>query len=64
MPRKPAENLTVDQVMEELKNLGDENTARIYKNRGMNVDVYGVRVSDLKKILKRTKKNHELSLAL
>lgn len=64
MPRKPAENLTVEQVMEELKNLGDENTARIYKNRGMNVDVYGVRVADLKKILKRTKKNHELSLAL
>lgn len=64
MPRKPAENLSVEQVMEELKLLGDENTARIYKNRGMKVDVYGVKVADLKKIVKRTKKNHELSLAL
>ena len=64
MTKKPAENLSVEQVMEELKLMGNENTARIYKNRNMNIDVYGVKIADLKKIVKRTKKNHELSLVL
>ena len=52
------------KILKELKGYGDENTKKIYMNIGAKEPVYGVKVQDLKKILKKTKKNHKLSLDL
>lgn len=64
MGKKETEAYTVAEIMTELESLGNEKTAQIYKNRETQLDVYGVKIGDLKKIVKRVKKNHELSLDL
>lgn len=64
MAKQAAKDYSVVEVMELLKVLGNENTAKIYKNRDMHLEVYGVKIADLKKIVKQVKKNHELSLDL
>lgn len=56
--------LTYDAIMTELKALGNPQTARLYANRGMTLEIYGVKIADLKKIVKVIKKDHDLSLAL
>lgn len=56
--------MTVNEVLKELKGYGDERTKKTLMNHGAKEPFYGVKVADLKKILKKTKKNHELSLAL
>lgn len=56
--------LSVDEVMAELEALGDAGTRRIYANHGAPPAQFGVKVGDLKGVLKRTKKDHELALAL
>ena len=56
--------MTVKEVLEELKSYGNENTKRVYLNHGAREPFYGVKVQDLKKIVKRVKKDHELSLGL
>lgn len=53
-----------NEVMRELESFGDERTKNTHINHGAKEPLFGVRVGDLKKILKKTKKNHELSLAL
>lgn len=52
------------QVMSELKSYGDDRTKNTLVKHGAKEPFYGVKVADLKKILKKTKKNHELSLEL
>lgn len=56
--------MTFKEVMSELKSYGNENTKRTYANHGAKEPFYGVKAGDLKKILKKTKKNHALSLEL
>ena len=56
--------MTAKEVLEELEQYGDENTKKILLKHGAKEPFFGVKVSDLKKILKKTKKNHELSLEL
>ena len=56
--------MTVDEILKELEGYGDEGTRRIFMKHGAREPFYGVKVRDLKKILKRSKKNHELSLEL
>ncbi len=56
--------MTVDEVMKQLEALGNEGTKKILMKHGAKDPFFGVKVADLKKILKKTKKNHELSLAL
>jgi len=56
--------MTVDQILTELKGYGSEQTKNTYFKHGAMEPLFGVKVQDLKKILKKTKKNHELSLAL
>ena len=56
--------MTVQEVLKELETYGDENTKNILLKHGAKEPFFGVKVQDLKKILKKTKKNHELSLAL
>ena len=56
--------MTKDEVLTELKSYGDAQTKKTLMRHGAHEPVFGVKVADLKKILKKTKKNHELSLEL
>jgi 3-methyladenine DNA glycosylase AlkD len=57
-------SVTVEDVINALKEYGNETTKKIYLTHGAKEPLFGVKVQDLKKILKKTKKNHEVSLAL
>ena len=52
------------EILKELEAYGDERTKNTLMNHGAKEPFFGVKVGDLKKILKKTKKNHELSLEL
>lgn len=56
--------MTTKEILSQLEEYGDEQTKRTYMNLGAKEPFFGVKVQDLKKILKKTKKNHELSLEL
>jgi 3-methyladenine DNA glycosylase AlkD len=56
--------MTVQEVLKELETYSDENTKKTLLKHGAKEPFFGIKVQDLKKILKKTKKNHELSLAL
>lgn len=56
--------MTASDILNELKSYGDENTKKTLLNHGAKEPFFGVKVADLKKILKKTKKNHALSLEL
>ena len=56
--------MTKEEVLKELEELGDFNTKKVLKNHGAKEPFFGVKVADLKKIVKKTKKNHDLSLEL
>ncbi|WP_052595162.1 DNA alkylation repair protein [Aureispira sp. CCB-QB1] len=56
--------MTLKEVLTELEALGDERTKNTLLKHGAKEPFFGVKVGDLKKILKKTKKNHELSLEL
>lgn len=56
--------MTFKEVMAELKAMGNEQTKKTFTRHGAKEPFYGVKVGDLKKIVKKVKKNHELSLAL
>ncbi len=56
--------MNVKQVLRELESYADERTKNTHMKHGAREPLFGVKVADLKKILKKTKKNHELSLAL
>lgn len=55
---------TVKEVMDALEGLGNESTKKIFENHGCEAPFFGVKVADMKKILKHIKKNHELALDL
>ena len=56
--------MTLKEVMTELKGYGNESTKKIFLKHGASEPIFGVKVQDLKKIQKKVKKNHELSLEL
>ena len=56
--------MTTKEILKELESYGNEQTKKILKKHGAKEPFFGVKVQDLKKILKKTKKNHELSLEL
>ena len=56
--------MTVSEVLSQLEEMGNESTKKTLKTHGAKEPFFGVKVADLKKILKKTKKNHELSLEL
>ncbi|MEM1323370.1 MAG: DNA alkylation repair protein [Bacteroidota bacterium] len=56
--------MTLEEVMSALAAYGDEKTKSVLIRHGAKEPFFGVKVQDLKKILKKTKKNHELSLQL
>lgn len=56
--------MELSDVMTELESYGNERTKGVLIKHGAKEPFFGVKVQDLKKILKKTKKNHELSLQL
>jgi len=56
--------MTVKEVMKTLESMGSEQTRKIYKNHGSNCPMFGVKVGDMKSIVKKVKKDHDLSLGL
>ena len=56
--------MTLNEVMQELEVLSDAQTKKTLMRHGAKEPFFGVKVGELKKILKKTKKNHELSLSL
>lgn len=56
--------LSKDEVLQLLEAAGDAQTKKTLMKHGAQEPFFGVKVAELKKILKKTKKNHELSLAL
>ena len=56
--------MTAKEVLKELEGYGSEQTKKVLMVHGAREPFFGVKVADLKKILKKTKKNHELSLEL
>ena len=56
--------MTTEEILKKLKGYGDEGTKNIYVKHGAKEPYYGVKVQDLKKIQKREKKQHELSMEL
>lgn len=56
--------MTTKEILTELEQFGDERTKSTLIKHGAKEPFFGVKVADLKKILKKTKKNHELSLEL
>lgn len=56
--------MSVDEIMRELKSLGSEQIRKIYANHGMTGQVFGVKIGDMKPIVKRLKGDQETALAL
>lgn len=56
--------MTAKEVLDQLQSFGNEQTKKTLLKHGAQEPFFGVKVQDLKKILKKTKKNHELSLEL
>ena len=55
---------SVSSVLRELEALGNPQTKKILLRHGVSEPFFGVKVGDMKPIVKRIKKNHDLSLGL
>jgi 3-methyladenine DNA glycosylase AlkD len=56
---------TVDEVLKELEKLGNEQTRKTFSRHGADISrMFGVKVGDLKTIVKKIKGNQELALQL
>jgi 3-methyladenine DNA glycosylase AlkD len=56
--------MTYEEIMQKLEELGSEQTKQIYKNHGVKEPYFGVKIGDLKKLIKYVKKDHDLALKL
>jgi len=56
--------MTSKEILEQLETLGEPGIKSILLKHGIKEPVYGVKIEELKKIQKKTKVNHELSLQL
>ena len=56
--------MTTEQVMKELEKKGSESIKKILQNHGAKGPLFGVKVSDLKVIQKKVKRDHELAMNL
>ena len=56
--------MNLKEVMTDLKTLGSEQTVKIYRNHGAHGDMFGVKIADLKKVLKKIKGDQELAMQL
>jgi 3-methyladenine DNA glycosylase AlkD len=56
--------VTYKEIIQKLEELGSEQTKQIYNNHGVKEPYFGVKIGDLKKLVKYVKKDHELALKL
>jgi 3-methyladenine DNA glycosylase AlkD len=56
--------MTKDEVMHELSRLGNEQTKKVLTRHGAREPFYGVKVGDLKTLVKKIKTDHQLALEL
>lgn len=56
--------MTAPEIMQQLASLGSETTKNVFLKHGAREPYFGVKVSDLKPIQKKIKKDYELSKAL
>ena len=56
--------MTYEVIMQKLEELGSEQTKKVYLNHGVREPYFGVKIGDLKKLVKFVKKDHELALKL
>ena len=56
--------MQVQQVMAQLKKLGNEQTRKTFRRHGADKDLFGVKIQDLKSIQKKIKCDHNLALQL
>ena len=55
---------TATQILKELEAMGSEQTRKTFRRHGAPETMYGVKVGDMKKIVKRVKKNYQLAIDL
>ena len=56
--------MDLNEAMKALEAYGNPQTKKVLINHGAKEPFYGVKIGDMKKILKKTKKDHDLALAL
>ncbi|WP_075979996.1 DNA alkylation repair protein [Bacillus massilinigeriensis] len=56
--------MNYEEIMQKLEGLGSEQTKKIFENHGVKEPFFGVKIGDLKKLVKYVKKDHELALQL
>ncbi len=56
--------MTASEIMKQLEKMGDAQTKKTFLRHGASEPLFGVKIAELKTILKKTKKNHALSLEL
>jgi len=56
--------MTLEEVMKQLEEMGTEQTKKTFLRHGAKEPFFGVRVGDLKKLVKYVKKDRDLALAL
>ncbi len=56
--------MTAEAILQELQQMGSEQTKKTFLRHGAREPFFGVKVGDMKTIVKRVKKDHALSLAL
>ncbi|WP_219839019.1 DNA alkylation repair protein [Paenibacillus sp. R14(2021)] len=56
--------MTYEEVMQQLASMGSEQTKKTFINHGALEPLYGVKVGDLKKLVKQVKKDQALALSL
>lgn len=56
--------MNVDEIIQQLQLLGHESIKKVYLNHGAREPFFGVKVEDLKKIVKKVKSDYALSLDL
>jgi len=61
---RKAEAIGADEILKELEPLGTESFRRILRNHGAKDPLLGVKIEDLKKIVKRVRNDHDLALEL
>lgn len=56
--------MNADEILAQLKDLGNEGTAKVLRNHGAHNPCFGVKIGDMKPLQKQLKKNYSLSLEL
>ncbi len=56
--------MTAQEIVAELEALGNPQTKKMWMNHGAQEPCFGVKIEDMKKILRRVKGNHQLALDL